>query len=443
MVDPNVAVFVSIIWIFLMVAAGLPIYATLLSAGLIGLTLIEGFGLALAQLKSMPYVHTAEFTLVVVPMFILMGHLAFSAGLSRDAYQIGRKWFSNFPAGLGLATILGCAAFAAACGSSVATAATVGRVAIPEMNELGYDKKISAGTVAAGGTLGILIPPSIILVFYGTITETSVGACLIAGILPGIFSVSVFMIGLMLLGWMDPSLVPAPEKYTWKERIRSLKGFWGIGILFTIVMGGIYGGIATVSETAALGAVAAFIMMLIANKGKIGAIKEKLQEALSETLLTVAMIFLVLIGSYVYSYFITLCGVPEALDQWVAGLKVAPSLIIICFLLFLMVLGCFLDPFSILVITLPIMHPVIVDTLGYNSLWLAVIATILIEVGCITPPVGLNVYVIAGIAPEVPMEDIFAGTGWFVLFQIVVVAILLIFPEIATWLPSTMASLGK
>ncbi len=438
MVDPYTAVFITIGWIFLMIFVGLPIYATLLTAGLIGLTITEGFGFALGQLKSMPYVHTAEYTLVVVPMFVLMGHLAFSAGLSRDAYQIGRKWLSRFPAGLGLATILGCGAFAAACGSSVATAATIGRVAIPEMNELGYDKKISTGTVAAGGTLGILIPPSIILVFYGTITETSVGACLLAGILPGILSVFIFMLGLTFLAWRNPSLVPAPETYTWKERFSSLKGFWGIGVLFVIVMGGLYGGIATVSETAALGAMAAFLMMVIANRGNMGFAKQKLVEALSETLNTVAMIFLVLIGSYVYSYFITLCGVPEAVNQWVAGLHVAPWIVVVCFLLFLMVLGGFLDPFSILVITLPIMHPVIVDTLGYSSLWLAVIATILIEIGCITPPVGLNVYVIAGIAPDVPMEDIFAGAAWFVLFQAVVVAILMIFPKIATWLPSVV-----
>jgi TRAP-type C4-dicarboxylate transport system permease large subunit len=230
--------------------------------------------------------------------------------------------------------------------------------------------------------------------------------------------------------------VPAPEKYTWKERLTSLKDLWGIFILFIIVMGGLYGGLATVSETAALGAVAAFIMMVITNKGEVMVVKDKLLEALKETLLTVAMIFLILIGSYVYSYFITLCGVPEAINEWVASLNVAPSVIVICFLGFLLILGGFLDPFSILVITLPIMHPVIVDTLGYNSLWLAVIATILIEVGCITPPVGLNVYVIAGIAPDVPMEDIFAGAAWFVLFQIVVVAILMLFPPIATWLPS-------
>ncbi|HMK36056.1 MAG TPA: TRAP transporter large permease subunit, partial [Desulfomonilaceae bacterium] len=228
----------------------------------------------------------------------------------------------------------------------------------------------------------------------------------------------------------------APETYTWQERFSSLKSLGGIFILFVIVMGGLYGGVATVSETAALGAVAAFIMMVITNHGNIAVIKEKLQEALRETLFTVAMIFLVLIGSYVYSYFITLCGVPDAINHWVAGLNVAPWLIVVFFLLFLLVLGCFLDPFSILVITLPIMHPVVVGTLGYSSLWLAVIATILIEVGCITPPVGLNVYVIAGIAPDVPMEDIFAGASWFVLFQAVVVTILMIFPTIATWLPS-------
>jgi tripartite ATP-independent transporter DctM subunit len=306
------------------------------------------------------------------------------------------------------------------------------------MNALGYDKKISTGTVAAGGTLGILIPPSIILVFYGTITETSVGACLIAGILPGILSVFLFMLALIWLARWNPSLVPAPERYTWKERFDSLKGFWGIGVLFGIVMGGIYGGVATVSETAALGAVAAFIMLVINNKGRISALKEKLLEALRETLLTCAMIFLVLIGSYVYSFFITLCGVPAAINEWVARLSVPGPIIVILFLLFLVVLGCFLDPFSILVISLPVMHPVVVHTLGYSSIWFSVICTILIEIGCITPPVGLNVYVIAGIAPDVPMEDIFTGALWFLIPQTVVVTILMIFPIIVTWLPSTM-----
>ena len=441
MFDPITAVIISIAWIIFMLILGTPVWATLFSAGIIGLGMVEGFSSALAQLKSMPYVHTAEYTLVVVPMFIVMGHLAFAAGLSRNAYEVGRKWFSRFPAGLGLATILGCGAFAGACGSSVATAATMGRVAIPEMNALGYDKKLAAGTVAAGGVLGILIPPSIILVFYGTLTETSIGGMLVGGIIPGILTILVFMLGLVWLSWRNPSLCPAPESYSWKERFRSLKNFWGIAVLFTIVMGGIWGGVATPSESAGLGALAAMIMMIMANKEGVRAIFANLAEALRETMHTCAMIFLILIGSYVYSFFITLCGVPDEINQWVAGLQMSPILIVIMFLLFLVPLGCFLDPFSILVITLPISFPVVVDTLGYNAIWFGILCTKLIEIGCITPPVGLNVFVIAGIAPDVPVQDIFQGSLWFVLFEAVTIGILMLIPALSYWLPNSMPGL--
>lgn len=434
--EPLTAVIISIGWILFMLVIGMPVWATLLSAGLLGLGLIGGFELALAQLKAMPYVHTAEYTLIVVPMFIIMGHLAFNAGLSHNAYMVGRKWLSRFPGGLAMASIVGCGAFAGCCGSSVATAATMGRIAIPEMNALGYDKSLSAGTVAAGGVLGILIPPSIILVFYGTLTETSIGKILVAGFLPGILTVIMFSLGILALTRWNPSLIPAPEHYTWKERIISLKDFWGIAVLFLIVMGGIYGGVCTPSEAAGLGALAAFIMMLAGRRR--GSLREKIASSLTETLHTCAMIFLILIGSYTFSFFFTLCGIPDMVNTWVAGLNVPPMLIVILFLGFLVPLGCFLDPFSILVITLPITFPVVVYTLGYNALWFGILCTKLVEVGAITPPVGLNVYVIAGIARDVPMMDIFKGASWFVLFEFATIAILLAWPGISTWLPNTM-----
>lgn len=435
--EPNIAVLVTLVWFFVGIVLGLPIWAILLSAGLLGLGLTEGFGLALSQLKSMPYVHTAEYTLIVIPMFIIMGHLAFNAGLSHKAYVVGHKWLSRFPAGLGLATIIACGAFAGACGSSPATAATVGKVAIPEMNALGYDKSLSTGIVAAGGVLGILIPPSICLVFYATLTETSAGKMLISGILPGIVTIIVYSLGVMALAKMNPSLVPATEHYTWKERLISLKDFWGIALLFLVVMGGIYGGICTPSEAAGLGALVALIMMLLA-KGEKGSLKEKIRTSLTDTLHTCAMIFLILIGGYTYSFFITLCGIPATVDTWVAGLNVSPMFIVVIFLLFLVPLGMFLDPFSILVISLPISFPVVVHTLGYNALWFGILCTKLVEIALITPPVGLNVYVIAGIAPDVPLTDIFKGASWFIIFDIVVIAILLAFPEVVTFLPNTM-----
>ena len=438
MFEPNTAVIISLAWIVFMLIIGMPVWITLFSAGFVGLCMVEGLNFALGQLKAMPYVHTAEYTLVVVPLFIIMGHLAFGAGLSHKAYEVGRIWFSRFPAGLGLATILGCGAFAGACGSSVATAATMGKVAIPEMNAMGYDKKISAGTVAAGGVLGILIPPSIILVFYATLTETSVGGMLVGGVIPGMLTIAVFMLGLIWLSVRNPSLCPSPETYTWKERLYCLKDFWGIVVLFIIVMGGIYGGLATPSESAGLGALASLIMMLIVNKGGFATAWPKIREALAETVHTCGMIFLILIGSYLYSFFITLCGVPDEINQWVAGFSLPPYLIVAMLLLFLVPLGCFLDPFSILVITLPISHPVVVETLGYNSIWFGILCTKLIEIGCITPPVGLNVFVIGGIARDVPMQDIFRGAAWFVLFEVVTITILMLFPALSYWLPENM-----
>ena len=309
------------------------------------------------------------------------------------------------------------------------------------MNRLGYDKALSAGTVAAGGVIGILIPPSIILVFYGTLTETSVGGMLVAGVLPGFLTVFIFMLGLVYLSIRNPSLVPAPEKYTWKERFISLKYFFGIFLLFVIVMGSMYGGVATPSEAAGLGALASLIMMIIAHRHNKREIIKKIIESLKDTVHTCAMIFLILTGSYVFSFFITLCGVPEAINAWVANLPLPPFLVVLMFLLFMVPLGCFLDPFSILVITLPITYPVVVQNLGFNTFWFGILCTKLIEIGCITPPVGLNVFVIAGIAPDVPMVKIFQGALWFVLFEVITIALLMLIPQITTWLPSTMSGI--
>lgn len=437
MIDPTVAVIISIPFVLVLMGIGMPIYASLGITGVLGCLAIKGPHIAMTQLKVFPYVNTASYLLAVVPLFIIMGHFAFNAGISRDAYNIGRKWLSRFPAGLGMATIFGCAGFAATCGSSVATAATMGSIALPEMYERGYSKKIACGIVAAGGVLGILIPPSVIAVFYASITDTSAGAQLVGGVIPGILSVTVYLVGLWFLSFLDPTLTPVPETISWLERFKSLKGGLGMALLFFIVIGGLYAGWFTPTEAASAGAFFALIMMLIrrAEGGKLGF---KIKEGFKETLRTTCMVFIVLIGAGLYSFFLTLAQVPQSISAWVAILPI-PKLTIVALLLLLYIpLGMFMDSFSMLIITLPITFPIVVNQFGFDPVWFGVLCTKMCEIGLITPPVGLNVYVLAGVAKDVPLEDIFRGCFWFIIFEVISTSIILFFPILSTYLPGTM-----
>jgi len=437
--EPISVVIMATILLLVLMVIGVPIYASLGISGVIGLVGLKGFNFALAQLKTYPYMHAADYMMMVVPMFVLMGYLAYAGGLSKDAFEIANKWLSKLPAGLAMATVMASAGFGACCGSSVACSATMGKVAIPEMLDRGYDKKIAAGTVAAGGLLGIMIPPSVILVFYGAITEVSVGKMLIAGILPGILTAVVYCLGLLMLSKKYPSLCPSSVEVSWLERLKSLKLFWGVGVLFLIVIGGIYGGVFTPTEAAAVGAVASFIMYLLkCPREERAQIPANIWEALKETLNTCGMIFIILIGSGLFSFFMTLAGVPAIVNAWAAGLNVPSIVIVVVFLLIMVPLGMFLDPFSILVISLPITFPVVVKTFGYDPLWYGILCTLLIQIGLITPPVGLNAYIMKGVCPDMSLEDIFKGCYWFIMFTSIVIVLVLLFPQFATWLPSKL-----
>lgn len=432
--SPTLIAIGTIPLLLILLGLGIPIYLSLSLTGIVGITLMSGFGMSLNVLTQLPYSTIAGYLLLVVPAFIMMGNFAFSAGVSRDAYDIGRKWLSRLNGGLAMATTIGCAGFAAACGSSPATAAAVGRVAIPEMMDAGYDRKLAAGCVATGGCLGILIPPSIILVMYGVVTETSVGALLIGGVIPGILTTIVFLIGIYFMCKINPQLAPPTRSYSWKEKLISLKGGWGVLILFTIVIGGIYFGIATPTESAVLGVFASFLIMLFSRKD----IGQKLKTGFIETARTTGMIFLIVIGAMIYSFFLKIAGVAAHLATWIASMDL-PTIVIVIFALALYIpLGMFLEPMSILLITLPILHPIIVDQLGYSSIWFAILVTKLIELALITPPVGLNVYIIAGVAPDISLEDIFRGVAWFFLFEVITLSLLIAFPFLSTWLPMTM-----
>lgn len=439
MVDPVIAVSISIPIILIMLGLGIPVFVSLGLTGILGCAAISGWQMALTQLKVFPYVQTASYLLVVVPLFVIMGHFAFKAGLGRDVFLIGRKWFSRFPAGLGLATIIGSAGFAACSGSSVATAATMGAVAIPEMRKHGYKPSLACGIVAAGGVLGILIPPSVILVFYGVLTDTSVGSMLVAGIIPGLISVCVYMAGLIFLSKLEPSLAPEAVKVSWADRFQSLKYGKGAFTLFLIVVGGIYIGWFTPTEAAAVGAFVAFIGMILRRK----TIDEKFSYAIFDcfrsTLRTTCMVFIIIVGAGLYSFFLTLAQVPQMISMWVATLPFPPLVIVGLFLLIYIPLGMLLDSFSLLLVTLPIMYPVVVTQLGFSPLWFGILSTKLCEIGLITPPVGLNVYVLAGVVRDVPLADIFKGCLWFVIFELIATTILFLFPLLSTWLPATMA----
>jgi len=438
MLDPNVAVIVSIPLVILLLILGTPVFASLGITGLIGVILIDGLDAALLQLRTFPYVNTASYLLVVIPLFIIMGNFAYSSGMTRDFYNVGHKWLSRLPGGVGITTIAASGLFAACSGSSVATAATMGTVAVPEMERLGYDSKLACGVVAAGGTLGVMIPPSVLLVFYAVITEVSAGHMLIAGIIPGIVSVSIFMAGILFMAWRDPSLAPSPEKVTWRERLVSLKGLWSMILLFVVVIGGIYIGWFTPTEAAAVGATMTFTLMLLGKRREGGRLWPMIIDCFTSTLRTTAMVFIVIIGAGLYAHFLTLAQVPQKVCAWAAGAPIPPLAVVAIFSLLYIPLGMFVDSFSVMLITLPIMFPVVVDVFGMSPIWFGVLSTMLCEIGLITPPVGLNVYVLAGVVRHVPLPDIFRGCFPFVIMQFITAAVLFFFPELATWLPGTL-----
>jgi len=437
MVDPFVAVFLSFILIVFMLALGIPVFVTLGLTGFIGCGLISNWHQALLTLKTFPYVQMASYTLIVVPLFVIMGHFAFKAGIGRDVFNMARLWLSRFPAGLGIATIVGSGGFAACSGSSVATAATMGAVAVPEMVENGYDPGLACGIVAAGGVLGIMIPPSIVLVIYGSLTDTSVGLLLLAGVIPGLLSIVIFSIGLVLLSIFRPELSCTAMHYSWKERLVSLKFCLWASILFIIVIGGIYIGWFTPTEASAVGAFVALCALFV-RRNVLGGetLRKVLIECFAQTVKTTSMMFIVFLGAGFYSFFLTLAQVPEMISIYFATLAFPPLVIVFFFLAILIILGMFLDSISLLLVTMPVMFPVVTSELGYSPIWFGVLATQACEIGLITPPVGLNAYILAGVVKNVSLSMIFKGCLWFVFFSIVTLLILFFFPDISLWLPS-------
>ncbi|MFC1869207.1 TRAP transporter large permease [Thermodesulfobacteriota bacterium] len=423
----------GVIALFVLMFLGMHIGIAMGIVSIVGLVFITNLDGTLLRLGQTGFSTTASYTLAVLPLFMLMGEFAFLSGLTQEAYATTYRWLGHLPGGLAMATILGCAGFAAVCGSSIATTTTIGAVALPEMRKYKYSPTLSIGSIAAGGTLGILIPPSGGFLIYGIITEQSIGKLFLAGIIPGILLSVLFIITVYILAKVNPLIGPKGPKSTWGERIGALKDIWGVAILFLVVMGGIYSGVFTPTEAAAVGALCAFLVGLVKRRLTLKNIKD----SLINMTVTTGMVFVILIGAFLFGYFMAASRLTAVLAAFVAGLPFSPVLILVCILILFLILGCVMDPYAMLLIVVPILFPVIMN-LGLDPIWFAVLVVLMMELGMITPPVGMNVFIMRGVAKDVPMYTIFKGLTPFVVAMVICVVLVIVFPDIALFLPNSM-----
>lgn len=413
---------------------GMPIAFMMMFVGFLGIWHLTSLEAALPIVAKTLYGVAAHYPYTIIPLFILMGGFASTAGITRELYETFDKWFRRLPGGLGVATIAACAGFAAVSGSSVAAAAAMGNVALPEMRRFGYAPRLATGVVAAGGTLSFLIPPSLGFVVYGMLTEQSIGKLLISGIFPGIILAGAY--GFVVVSWakLKPEAAPAsPQKVSFKEKILALRGIWETFLVFFLVMGGIYLGFINPTEAGATGAFALFVIVLL--KGRL-TWKAAVAALLEAARISIMVLFLVA-GATVFSYFLALSTIPAAVSGWIAGLDVSRYVVLAIIILIYFFLGCFLDAVSMMVLTLPVIFPVIL-ALNFHPIWFGVVAILMMEAGLITPPVGLNVYTLAGVARDVPMAEIFKGAVPFLAAIVLTAVILTAFPKIVLYLPSLM-----
>jgi len=400
--------------------------------GLFGLVELLGWGPAAGIIGTIPHAKSSTYALSVLPMFIFIGFMAFHAGMTKQLFDAARKWVGWLPGGLAVATVFATAGFAAVSGASTATAAVFSRVAIPEMLKYGYDKKLAAGVVAAGGTLATLIPPSAIIVIYAIIVEESVGRLLLAGFLPGAVSALIYAAIIIIWAIRRPEEAPAIKGYTWKDRFASVPGVMPIFAIVAIIISAIYGGWATPTEAGALGAAVVFVIAILR-----GASFKVVKASLMESAKLTVMIFSLIWGVLIFVRFLGFSGLPEAFTVWIVSLDAPPMVIMICILLGYVVLGMFMDAIGMLLLTLPVVYPAVM-ALGFDSIWFGIIVVKMAEVCLITPPIGLNCFVVNGVRPDIPLTDVFRGITLFFIADVVTIGVLLAFPEIITWLPDLL-----
>jgi tripartite ATP-independent transporter DctM subunit len=410
-----------------------PVALAIATVGFAGIVALSGFNSAFYMASSEAFATVTQYELVVIPLFVLMGNIASASGLSRDLYDAAFAWIGRLRGGLASATVIGCAGFSALSGSSIASAVTMGRVALPEMKRFAYSDALATGSVAAGGTLGILIPPSTGFIIYATLTEQSIGRLFMAGILPGILLTSLFVVAIYIVTLIRPADGPAGKPFTLRESCRATLRASLIGGIIVITIGGIYLGFFTPAEAAGVGAVLTLFVSFF--RGRLSLTEWK--EVLMQTVRTTSMVFLILVGANIFGPFLSLSDLPNFISQSLTSLDVGPYGILFLILATYIVLGTFLEGLSLLVITLPIVFPVIVAA-GFDPIWFGVIAVITLEMGLISPPVGLNVFVVASISDNVPLSTVFRGVIPFWIAMAVCTVLLILFPAIALYIPQTM-----
>lgn len=478
----ELGVMVAIVMIVLLVliAIEVPVAYSLGVSGAIGLALLSGTDVSASSVARSPFETVASFSLVIIPMFIAMGVFAKHNGMAEQTFALAARYLTKVPGGLALAALIACAGFAAVSGSSVATVVSVGRLSIEEMRKYGYSKTFAAGVVGAAGTLGVLIPPSVILVIYGILTGESIGGLLMAGIIPGVISGVLYGTSIVFRSWRNPEMAGRPHRPGSRQDRRAdtppadgadggvglnpvgtstavdtrtaeapsaviprgrppLGGLFRIGLLFLIVVGGIYSGYFTAIESAAVGAVAALAILVVdaAREGGLNQVWRYYRDSVVETTSITSMVFMLLIGAGLFSAFTVSAGIPQIFSRWVLAFDLPPTLAVIVLLLAFIPLGMFLDPISIMLIGIPIAYPVVTG-LGFDGVWFGILVVKTVEIGFITPPLGINAYVLAGTVDDLSVDEAFKGVLGFLPVDVITVALLFAFPTLTTWLPQLL-----
>ncbi|MDD4873978.1 MAG: TRAP transporter large permease [Dehalococcoidales bacterium] len=428
--DPVVVGVLGIVILIILFILGMPVGFAMAFVGFLGFSYLVTPGAGLSILARDFFSNLSSYSLTVIPMFLLMGSIAFASGISSRLYAASHNLFGHVRGGLAMATILGCAGFAAICGSTSATAAAMGKVALPEMKKYGYDDSLATGSVASAGSLGILIPPSTIFIVYGILTQQSIGDLFLAGIFPGILLAALFVIVVVILCWRNPALAPAGQSTTLKQKIIGLSGVSEMLILFLLVMGGLFSGWFSPVQAGAVGAAGALVIGLVRRNLTWQALKD----AIIDTVKVTCEIMIIITGAVVLGHFIAVTTIPLILADWIAGLGLSNVVVMGIIILMYLFGGLFMDALAMVTLTIPIIYPLVL-ALGFDPIWFGVIIVLVTEMGVITPPVGINVYVIKGITKDISLETIFKGVFPFLIAIIIAIALLLTFPGIATFLP--------
>jgi C4-dicarboxylate transporter DctM subunit len=424
---------IGFVILFALMLLRVPVGMAMGLVGVSGFAYLSGGGPALKIVGHTTMRTVTDFNYAVIPLFLLMGSFATTSGMSRELFRAANAFIGHLKGGLGIATIAACGGFAAICGSSVATAATFSRVAYPEMRRYGYPQSFATGVIAAGGTLGIMIPPSTVFAVYGLITEQDVGKLFIAGIVPGILAVSMYMATITVIGLIRPNFLPAGPRSGWPERLAAMRNIWATLLLFAFVIGGLYGGLFTATEAAGAGAGGAFIIGVL--RGRLS--RADILRSLLETTRTTAAVFTVLIGALLFGYFLTVTQTPQKVTEFLTGLGIGRHGVLAVIMVMYLVLGCLMDALAMIILTVPIIFPVIKE-LGFDPIWFGVIIVMTVELGLIHPPVGMNIFVIKSVIEDVKISTIFYGVLPFIITDLIRLVILIAFPIIALWLPSRM-----